>query len=224
MTRARAKANALLLAARKLPGPSLGLVRKLGHFQHRLNSLASLGTRHFPHPQAKFDVLPHRHVREQRVLLKDHPGSSVLLWCTVDRQTVDDNRSGVRPVQAADQPQQRGLTATAGPEQGNEFVLSHVERHAADSVHRPKALVHIAKLDVAAARGAGFSQVRFAQPALTSSQILCHFGRSGINSLKVNNLSLFVSMPTFFKTSGAMFSIAIALADAYPLISANRGP
>jgi hypothetical protein len=76
------------------------------------------------HFQAEADVLSHRHVREQRVGLEDRVDRPLERRQRRDVLAVEQEYLAfARKVEAGDQPEQRGLAATRGAEQGEELVL-----------------------------------------------------------------------------------------------------
>ena len=64
--------DALLLTARELVGPAVGEVAHLDEVEHRVHALNDFLLRDPLASKPKSDVLEHRHVRKQRVLLKHH--------------------------------------------------------------------------------------------------------------------------------------------------------
>ena len=59
-------------------------------------------------------------VRKEGVALEDGVDRPPIRWQSVDPPAVDGDAAGVRPLEAADDPQQRRLAAAAGAEQGDE--------------------------------------------------------------------------------------------------------
>ena len=79
------------------------------------------------HPQAEGDVLEHRHVAEQRVML-EHEADMALAGAARQRVlAVERHLAGIRPVEAGDDPQQRGLARAGRPEQRQQFALGDLE-------------------------------------------------------------------------------------------------
>ena len=75
------------------------------------------------------DVLEHRQMREQRVVLEDHHRAAPLRRNLVDAAALDADLAGVRLHEAGDQAKQRGLAAAARPEQRRDLALRHGEAH-----------------------------------------------------------------------------------------------
>ena len=79
------------------------------------------------HAQAEGDVLEHRHVAEQRVVL-EHEADVALAGAVAQRiLAVDPHFAGIRPVEAGDDPQQRGLARTGRTEQRQQFALADLQ-------------------------------------------------------------------------------------------------
>jgi hypothetical protein len=84
-----------------------------------------------PHAQAEGDVLEHRHVPEQRVVLEDEADLALARpACRVTSSPWNSTcASLVGEFQAGDDAQQRGLAGAGGPEQRDQFAGRHVEAH-----------------------------------------------------------------------------------------------
>ena len=87
------------------------------------------------HPQAEGDVFEHRHVAEQRVVL-EHETDMALAGAAGQRVlAVERHLAGIRPVEARDDPQQRGLAGTRRPQQRQQFAVGDLE---VDAIERGK--------------------------------------------------------------------------------------
>ena len=86
----------------------------------------------------KADVVGHRHVREQRVVLEHHADVAAVRRQRDDRLAVDGDVAGGRHLEAGDHHQGRGLARAARAEQGQELARADVERDAATAATRPK--------------------------------------------------------------------------------------
>ena len=126
---------ALSLAAgelSRLAGPEAG---QTDHIQRLAHPLAPLRLGHVPDPQAVFDVLRDRHVREERIVLEhrvDVPG----VWgdpCHVAAAELDP--PAVRAFEPRDQSQQSGLPRPGRAEQREEFTRLHGEVDARERDH-----------------------------------------------------------------------------------------
>ena len=79
-------------------------------------------------------MLPHRHVRPQRQILKDESNAPFVRGDDTSPVGCDPNAieryfAMVRCLETGNQPQQRGLAATARPEYGDGFTVRDVEGH-----------------------------------------------------------------------------------------------
>ena len=79
------------------------------------------------HAQAEGDVLEHRHVAEQRVML-EHEADMALAGAARERiLAVEGDLAGIRPVEAGDDPQQRGLAGARRPEQRQQLAVADLQ-------------------------------------------------------------------------------------------------
>ena len=79
------------------------------------------------HPQAEGDVLEHRHVAEQRVVL-EHEADMALAGAARQRiLAVERHLAGIGPVEARDDPQQRGLAGAGRAEQRQQFAVADLQ-------------------------------------------------------------------------------------------------
>src|SRR5690606_36456658 len=81
-----------------------------------------LGARQAPHLQAEGDVLRHRHVREERIVLEHHAEVALLRRQHIDALPVDPDRPVGEREQAREAVERRGLAAARRPEQGDELA------------------------------------------------------------------------------------------------------
>ena len=90
-----------------------------------------------PHPllgpaadaEAEGDVLEHRHVPEQGVMLEDEADVPLPHGLFGDVLGVVVDRPRVRDFEAGDDPQERGLARSRGPEQGHERAPGRFDGH-----------------------------------------------------------------------------------------------
>ena len=128
--------DALLLAARELPGPALlvaGQAHELEGLAHAPR-LVGLGGA-LPLPQAVAHVLGHVHVREQGVMLEHGVHVAVVGRHPRDRlaREVDLARGGL--LEPRDHAQGRGLAAAGGSQEGVEGAPLDREVHRVDRGH-----------------------------------------------------------------------------------------
>jgi len=99
------------------------------------------------HPQAVLDVLRHRHVREERIVLEH--GVDV----TAERRlpsyvgSVEHDAAGTGFLEAGDHAQHGGLTRSGRPEHREELAPGHLEIDAIDRNNRAERLTQAAQLD-----------------------------------------------------------------------------
>ena len=82
--------------------------------------------------------LPHRHVREQRVVLEHHAEAALLRRELVDARLVQPDRAAGHVQQPGDAVQRGGLAAAGRAEQGDELAPPDRQRDVAQRVHVPK--------------------------------------------------------------------------------------
>jgi len=100
----------------------------MDHVQRVRDALRDLGARPATHLERKGDVLRHRQMREQRVVLEDEADIAL-----VDRRVrlvpaIDDDPPLARIDQPADELEQRRLAGARRPQQGEELALGDAER------------------------------------------------------------------------------------------------
>ena len=79
------------------------------------------------HPQAERHVFEHRHVAEQRVML-EHESDIALAGAAGKRVfAIERHLAGIRPVEACDDPQQRGLARARWSQQRQQFAVGDLE-------------------------------------------------------------------------------------------------
>jgi hypothetical protein len=125
------KRDALALAAGELARIAVGEPVELHEIEQLFHPGADRGLL-FPdrarlHAQAEGDVLEHCHVAEQRVVLEheaDVPLTRALRQCVL---AVEGDFARIRPVEAGDDPQQRGLAGARGSEQRQQLAIVDLE-------------------------------------------------------------------------------------------------
>ena len=121
------KRDALLLAAGKAARQTLRGMAELDHVKDFGNLAADDVLRRLAHAQREGDVLEHRHVREQRVILEHHADAAFPRWGVGSARAVDPKIARVGVQQARDHHQQRRLAGARWPEQRHEFACAKVE-------------------------------------------------------------------------------------------------
>ena len=97
--------------------------------------------RHTTHAQAEADILRHRHVREQRIVLEHQAEIATERRQRLHRPALQPDAAGVGRDESGDHVQRRRLAAAAGAEQRDELARRHVRSIASTAVSAPKRLV-----------------------------------------------------------------------------------
>jgi hypothetical protein len=97
--------------------------------ENGLGALVSPRAAHRAQRQAVADVLPHGHVRPQRIVLEHHADAALVGRHLIDDAIVEPDLALVGRVEACHQPQQRRLAAARRTEEREE--LSLLDREAA---------------------------------------------------------------------------------------------
>ena len=90
--------------------------------------------------QRESDVVAHRHVGKERIILENDANVASLRGHAADVDTGQFDPPFAWQGDAGDQPEQRGLAGTAGAEQGQEFAFVHIE---IDPVERDRASIRL---------------------------------------------------------------------------------
>ena len=138
--------DALLLAAGELPRMTAPDPGELHHVEHALDLAADRRLVLLAHAQRERDVLVHRHVREQRVVLEHHAQIAPVGRHVGAEPPVDTHLAAFGLDEAGDQHQHRGLARAGGPEQGEELALAHVDVGACERDDRTVGLAQVADL------------------------------------------------------------------------------
>ena len=136
--------HALALAAGQLVGEALVEAAELHQLQQLQAAAADLGgSRAFlarAHAQAESDVVQHRHVLEQGVVL-EHEADAALLHAELGGVGVaEQDLAAVERLQAGDRAQQGGLARAGRAEQGEQLARGDVQVEAVKSPKRLTAL------------------------------------------------------------------------------------
>ena len=127
--------HALLLAAGQLRRQPLVHALERHQPQQLLAACAAHLAAHVAHAQRELDVLGHRHVAEQRVVLEHQAHAALARGDVRDVAPVQGDAAVIDPRQPGDGAQQRALAAAAGPEQHEELAVADVERDVVDDRH-----------------------------------------------------------------------------------------
>ena len=128
--------HALLLAAREFARVAIGEAAEVGGIQNRGEFAIDGGAVELAQLESIGDVFGNRHVRPQRIALKNHRHVAPLRRQRPRRRryqlVADPNFAGRRLDEARDQPQRRRLAATGRPEQADQPAVLDGERHVVD--------------------------------------------------------------------------------------------
>ena len=102
----------------------------------RLGDLGlDLGLRDARHLEPEADVVAHRHVRVERVALKDHRDVALARRQFGDVDAADPDRARRHLLEPGDHPQGRALAAPRGTDEDHELALRDLQRQVVDRDH-----------------------------------------------------------------------------------------
>ena len=131
--------HSLLLAAGELRRQPLIHALERHQPQQLLAALPARLGAHVPHAQRELDVLRHRHVAEQRVVLEHQSHAALAGGDVRDVAPVQRDAPMVDTGEPGDGAQQRALAAAAGAQQHEKLPVTDVERDVVD--HRRAGVV-----------------------------------------------------------------------------------
>ncbi len=141
--------HALLLAAGQLAGTPLLKSFQADKLQHAPDALPALLRVNSAYLQRKRQIAADRHVRKQRVVLKDHADTPLARRQVVHRATVDADGARCGRLKAGQHHQAGGFARPGGAEQGQKLPFAHAQieiTHNLDSA--VVALAHALECDV----------------------------------------------------------------------------
>ncbi|GIV62334.1 MAG: hypothetical protein KatS3mg044_1200 [Rhodothermaceae bacterium] len=130
--------HALPLAARELRGLPVQHRHQPQDLGSLLDPFPDLRLWKLAQPEAEGHVLEGRHVRVQRVVLKNHGDVPVLRRHVVDHPVADPEHPFGDRLQPGNHPQHGALAAPGGPDEDDELPVPHLE---AGPVHGHEAVV-----------------------------------------------------------------------------------
>ena len=143
--------DALTLAAGQLTRKAVGERRELDQFEQAHHPRADLRLAgplaSGLDPQPEGDVLEHRHVPKQRIVLEDETHPALTHMGVGGVLTGEDDPTAVGALQPGDDPQQRGLAAARGTEQRGQGAAREVERDIVECDEGTEGLVDVFDLD-----------------------------------------------------------------------------
>src|SRR5262245_53808870 len=163
--------HALALAARQLARLAPREVAEPHDLEHVADALLELRAVERAQARSERDVLEHRQVREQRVALEHRVHGAAVRGNPDHVHAFESENAASHVLEAADQPQQRGLAEARRAKDGEEPALADLERRA---VHGD--VVAVALADVLERDGGG------SHPAIAHAGSLVTGGPSSLAS------------------------------------------
>ena len=153
----------LLLAAGELRRIAAAEAAELDDVEQLLDAPRDLGPRRPQAPrtdlEAVGDVVGHRHVAEQRVMLEDEADAPLLNRERARVLAVEGERARGHRLQPGDQAEKRGLARAGRPEQRQKFAGLDAEIDRIENALRAEILRDAANLDAAGTEGASRASV-----------------------------------------------------------------
>jgi hypothetical protein len=134
----------LALAARQLSRLAVQPVVQAQDLGRLLDPGGDVALRQLAHLEREADVLAHRHVRVERVVLEHHRDVPVLRREVVDRPPADAQRARGDVLQPGDHPKRRGLAAPRRADEHHELPVAHLEVQVPDGMEAVR--VHLVDL------------------------------------------------------------------------------
>jgi hypothetical protein len=128
----------LFLSAGQQAGPLVGVGGEVHQLEHPVHLAADFGRREAGDFRPKGDVLAHREVGKEGVVLEHGVDRPLVGGQGGDVLAVQPHPPVVRLVEAGRNPQQRRLPAPRRPEQRKRLALLDIERDVSDSRERPE--------------------------------------------------------------------------------------
>ncbi len=124
--------HALLLAAGELGGVARPEARQVDEVQHLADPALDRRLVDLAQPQAEGDVVEHREVGEQRVVLEDESDVAAMRRPVVQSPAAQRDGALGQRLESRDAAKRRRLAAAAGAEEREELALHHLEGQGAD--------------------------------------------------------------------------------------------
>jgi len=127
-----AHGDPLALAAGEVGRFAVQVLAELEQFGRLLDPAVGLFLRHLGDLEGERHVLPHGHVRVQRVGLEDHRDVAILRRELVHDLAVHAQLAVADVLQAGDHVQRRGFAAAGRPDEDDELAVGDVQVQVAD--------------------------------------------------------------------------------------------
>jgi hypothetical protein len=139
--------DALRLPARELAGPPVHQRADVEQRRGGLDAARDLGLGQLAAPESERQVVEHRHLRVQRVVLEHHRDVPLARRDPVHDPVADQHLAGRHRLETRQHPQRRGLARARRPDEHHELAVTDVEREAAHGLDLPEALVDVGEAD-----------------------------------------------------------------------------
>ena len=120
-------------------------LQQFGHFGFNRRGVGSFAARQ--HGQAKGDVIEHRHMAEQRIVLEDEAHFTVAGVHPADVGTVEADMTAGLMLQTGDNSQQGGFSGARGPQQRNHLSGRDIQRDIIQHLGATKRFLNIGNLN-----------------------------------------------------------------------------
>ncbi len=137
----------LLLAAGELARIARLEADQVDLAQPFLQPRLHLGRGQLPQAEPVADIVGHRHVRPERVVLEHHADAALVGRQPVDHPVAEADGPPIWLIEASQEAQQGGLAAARGAEQREELAVRHGEIHAVHRGHHAEALRQLPGLE-----------------------------------------------------------------------------
>jgi len=125
-----------------LPWQLVAVIGEMHEAQRLVDALLGLGGGHAAHLQAEAHIPSHRHVREERIVLKHHAEAAFLGAQGVDALVVEPDAAAGHRQQPGNAIERRRLAAARRAEQGHELAAADREREIAQGVDGAEIAAH----------------------------------------------------------------------------------
>src|SRR5579883_3378409 len=139
--------DALTLAAGELARVARQQLHQAENLGRALDPDVDLALRRAAQLQRECHVVGDRHVRIERVILKDHRDVALFRWQMIDDPVADANLPGGDVFKSRDHAQQCGLAAAGRPDQHDEFAIAYRNVDAVNDACRTEGFAHLADFD-----------------------------------------------------------------------------
>jgi hypothetical protein len=98
-------------------------------------------------PQPEREVVEHRHLRIQRVVLEDHRDVALARRHTVHQRIADEHRARRHRLEPGEHPQRRRLAGAGRPHEHHELRVGDLQRQLAHGLHLAEQLPDVVEAD-----------------------------------------------------------------------------